>query len=178
MTSTQHQQSTAPGAGDPHQRPPTDNGDPPVDDKPTVSAPRTTLHAPWYSILGPTPHWRTAPTPNIADQFADLLGPLDDRKRRGMISWIAVRFYEGWRPGRDEIADLVAVELGTLSLTDCIERQRHREHPQHQQQRARDGQRVVTDITALSRGRAGTAGPAEYRLGPPRRTARWATERT
>jgi hypothetical protein len=149
MTSTQHRESTAPDAGDPHQRPPTDNGEPSGDEKPAASAPavfaravfapRTTLHVPWYSILGPTPRWQIAPTPNIADRFADLLEPLDDRKRRGMISWIAIRFYDGWRPSRDEIADLVAVELGTLSLTDCIERQRNRRHRQNQQQRAQDG---------------------------------------
>jgi hypothetical protein len=46
---------------------------------PAVSAPRTTLHTPWYSILGPTPRWQIAPTPNIADRFADLLEPLDHR---------------------------------------------------------------------------------------------------
>ena len=122
MTSMQHQVPTAAGAGDPPRRAATGGGELWVDDESAESsAPPTILPAPWYSILGATPEWRNQPTPNIADQFADLLEPLDDRKRRGMISWIAVRFYDGWRPSRREIADLVAVEIGTLSLTDCIE---------------------------------------------------------
>src|SRR6476469_2533177 len=127
MTSIQHQLPTAAVEGDPPRRAATGSRELWADDETAESAaPRTTLPAPWYSILGPIPEWRTLPTPNIADQFADLLEPLDDRKRRGMISWIAIRFYDGWRPSRDEIADLVAVEVGTLSLTDCIERQRQR----------------------------------------------------
>src|SRR6478736_3453304 len=99
MTSTRHQTWKAPGAGDPLRRAATVGGEPWVDDGSMESAvPRKTVAAAWYRILGATPEWRNLPTPNIADQFADLLEPLDDRKRRGMISWIAIRFYDGWRP--------------------------------------------------------------------------------
>jgi hypothetical protein len=50
--------------------------------------------------------------PNIADDYDDLLGMLSRRKRLGMIAWLSVGFYDGWRPSRSEVADLVAVELG------------------------------------------------------------------
>lgn len=50
-------------------------------------------------------------TPNIADRFADLLAPLSARRRRGLIARISVGYYEGWRPSRAEVAELVAQEL-------------------------------------------------------------------
>lgn len=52
-----------------------------------------------------------AATPNIADRFADLLAPLSARRRRGLIARISVGYYEGWRPTRAEVAELVAQEL-------------------------------------------------------------------
>ena len=51
-------------------------------------------------LLSPAPSWHHTP-PNIVDPFADLLALLGEPKRRGMISWIAVRYYDGWRPGRE-----------------------------------------------------------------------------
>lgn len=51
------------------------------------------------------------PTPSIADRFADLLAPLSGRRRRGLIARISVGYYEGWRPSRAEVAELVAQEL-------------------------------------------------------------------
>jgi hypothetical protein len=50
-------------------------------------------------------------TPNIADRFADLLAPLSIRRRRGLIARLSVGYYEGWRPSRAEVAELVAQEL-------------------------------------------------------------------
>ena len=50
-------------------------------------------------------------TPNIADRFADLLAPLRARRRRGLIARLSVGYYEGWRPSRAEVAELVAQEL-------------------------------------------------------------------
>ncbi len=49
--------------------------------------------------------------PNIADRFADLLAPLSPRRRRGLIARLSQGYYEGWRPGRAEVAALVAQEL-------------------------------------------------------------------
>jgi hypothetical protein len=53
----------------------------------------------------------TGATPNIADRFADLLAPLSARRRRGLIARLSVGYYEGWRPSRAEVAELVAQEL-------------------------------------------------------------------
>jgi hypothetical protein len=65
-------------------------------------------------------------TPTIADPYADLLRPLNERQRRAIVLRLTFGFYEGWRPGRTEMADLVAVELGTLSTEDALRRQQHR----------------------------------------------------
>jgi hypothetical protein len=54
---------------------------------------------------------RIGPTPSIADRFADLLAPLSSRRRQGLIARLSVGYYEGWRPGRAEVAELVAQEL-------------------------------------------------------------------
>jgi len=64
--------------------------------------------------------------PGIADRFTDLLAPLTQDQRQGMIAKLSVGYFEGWRPSRGEIADLVAVELGILTVDDCIQRQRTR----------------------------------------------------
>lgn len=76
------------------------------------------------------PSVRQLSTKNIADSFADLLKPLSRQRRRGIIAQLSVGFYEGWRPTREEIAELVAVELGTLSVDDHLERQRCRTRDQ------------------------------------------------
>ena len=59
----------------------------------------------------PATESRAGATPNIADRFADLLAPLSARRRRGLIARLSVGYYEGWRPSRAEVAELVAQEL-------------------------------------------------------------------
>lgn len=39
---------------------------------------------------------------------------------------MSVGYYEGWRPSRAEIADLVALELGILTVDECLQRERQR----------------------------------------------------
>ena len=53
----------------------------------------------------------SGPTPSIADFYADLLQPLNERQRKGLISRLSVGYFEGWRPTRQEMAELVAQEL-------------------------------------------------------------------
>ena len=43
-----------------------------------------------------------------------------------MIAWLSVGFYEGWRPKRAEVADLIAVELGALTIEEAHDRVRQR----------------------------------------------------
>lgn len=81
-------------------------------------------------LLADPPSVSPRRTGNIADSFADLLKPLSRQRRRGLIAQLSIGFYEGWRPGREEIADLVAVELGTLTIDDSLERQRRRTREQ------------------------------------------------
>jgi hypothetical protein len=54
---------------------------------------------------------RSGPTPSIADFYADLLQPLNERQRKGLIARLSVGYFEGWRPTRPEMAQLVAQEL-------------------------------------------------------------------
>jgi len=54
------------------------------------------------------------------------LRPLNSQQRRAMILRLTFGFYEGWRPSRNEMADLVAVELGTLSTEEALRRQHQR----------------------------------------------------
>jgi len=72
---------------------------------------------------------RLSRTPTIADNYADLLRPLDNQQRRAIILRLTYGFYEGWRPSRQEMADLVAVELGTLSIEEAVRRQDQRKPP-------------------------------------------------
>jgi hypothetical protein len=79
-----------------------------------------------YPDDGGVPRGGQSRRPAIDDRYADLLAQLSHTQRRGMISRLAFGFYEGWHPSRAEIADLVAVELGTLTLEECLDRQRLR----------------------------------------------------
>jgi hypothetical protein len=65
-------------------------------------------------------------TPTIADKYADLLRPLNNQQRQAITLRLAFGFYEGWQPSRGEMADVVAVELGTLSAEEALRRQRRR----------------------------------------------------
>jgi hypothetical protein len=81
---------------------------------------------------------RPPPTPpSIVDGYADLLELLGPGRRRGLIAWLSVRYYDGYRPSRSEIADLIAVELGTLTVDESLARQRQRDR----------GDDRITDIT-------------------------------
>jgi hypothetical protein len=73
----------------------------------------------------PTPQ-RPSTEPSITDGYADLLEVLNPKRRRGLVAQLAVGFYEGWRPGRAEVADIVAVELGMLTIDECVRRRRLR----------------------------------------------------
>ena len=70
--------------------------------------PRTATDQPHHQPAAAT---GSGATPNIADRFADLLAPLSARRRRGLIARLSVGYYEGWRPSRAEVAELVAQEL-------------------------------------------------------------------
>lgn len=93
-------------------------------------------------------------TPSIVDGVEDLLALLDPRKRNGLIAWLSVRYYDGWRPGRQEIADLVAVELGVLTVDDYAQRKRQR----------RQSPATVTDITPLIMRTHSQSGVAKVRI--------------
>jgi hypothetical protein len=55
---------------------------------------------------------------SIIDDYADVLQVLRPDRRRGFIAELAVGYYEGWRPDRAEIIDLVALELGRLTVEE------------------------------------------------------------
>jgi hypothetical protein len=68
-----------------------------------------------------TPHGDDEPRPaNIADPYRDLLSGLDEGVRLGFVQRLAVGYYEGWRPTRNEIADLVARETGRITENEYL----------------------------------------------------------
>lgn len=79
-----------------------------------------------FAMARRPPEQGVSRTPTIADNYADLLQPLNNQQRRAMILRLTYGFYEGWRPSRNEMADLVALELGTLSAEDAVRRQHQR----------------------------------------------------
>jgi hypothetical protein len=74
----------------------------------------------------------------IDDRYADLLALLPPDRRQAIVIRLAHGYYEGWTPSRAQMADLVGVELGVITVSEGITRERQRTR----------GQRVV-DITAL-----------------------------
>jgi len=79
---------------------------------------------------------------SIADHYGDLLGLLDtNRQRLGWIHRLVEGYYDGWRPSRSEVADLIAVDLGVLTVDDAA--QRH--------DRRRSGHFVPTILPVLER---------------------------
>ncbi len=97
----------------------------------------------WIAEETSVDYWQPARqrprTPSITDGIEDLLDLLEPPKRRGMIAWLSVGYYDGWRPGRQEIGDLVALELGLLTIDDYVQRK-------HERRRAAT---AVTDIMPL-----------------------------
>lgn len=70
------------------------------------------------------------PPPHINDKYKDLLELLSQRQRRAITSQLTVGFYEGWRPSRGEIAELVAAELGIITIDELLDAQRRRKRGQ------------------------------------------------
>lgn len=69
---------------------------------------------------------------SIIDHYGDLLELLDtDRQRRGWIHRLVEGYYDGWRPTRNEVADLIAVDLGVITNEAATRRrnQRRTGHP-------------------------------------------------
>jgi len=93
-------------------------------DPPASDAEKTNLDL-GKSTVGPTISYQPRPA-NIADHYSDLLEPLSARSRLGMIAQLSVGFYEGWRPSRAEVADLIALKLGVLTVEEAHERVRQR----------------------------------------------------
>ena len=85
----------------------------------------------------PAAQWPTSPS--IVDHVLDLLVPLPLHRRWGLIAYLSERYYDGWRPGRTEIADLIALDSGLLTLDDYIDRSHRRRTAPH----------TVPDITTL-----------------------------
>ena len=57
---------------------------------------------------------------SIADPYDDLLATLDDGRRWGLVHRLSVGYYEGWRPSREEVANIVARETGQISESEYL----------------------------------------------------------
>jgi len=70
------------------------------------------------------------PPPHISDRYTDLLELLSERQRRAITAQLTIGFYEGWRPSRAEMAELVAAELGLMTIDELLDAQRRRKRGQ------------------------------------------------
>ncbi len=61
---------------------------------------------------------------SIADRYDDLLATLDDGPRWGLVHRLSVGYYEGWRPSREEVANLIARETGRITESEYLEGRR------------------------------------------------------
>lgn len=57
---------------------------------------------------------------SIADRYDDLLATLDDGPRWGLVHRLSVGYYEGWRPSREEVANLIARETGRITESEYL----------------------------------------------------------
>jgi len=103
------------------------------------------------------PGMLASPNPSIIDPYADVLNVLSPQARRGLIAQLAVGFYDGWRPGRAEVADLVAVKLGILTVDEGERRKQ-----------LRDGGYQISDID-VTRASPKTIHPRPSRSAHPHR---------
>ena len=62
---------------------------------------------------------------SIADRYEDLLATLDDGPRRGLVHRLSVGYYEGWRPSREEVANIIARETGRITESEYLEGRRN-----------------------------------------------------
>jgi len=94
---------------------------------------------------------------SIADHYGDLLGLLDtNRQRLGWIHRLVEGYYDDWRPSRSEVADLIAVDLGVLTIVEAT----HRHH------RRRTGHYVPTIRPMLERRIQSRAAAGALTTGP------------
>lgn len=89
---------------------------------------------------------------NVADPFHDLLSVLEDGPRRGFVQRLATGYYEGWRPTRAQVANLVAREMGRITEDEylallCVP---------NSQQEPRQGPPIDPSRLALQEERSGT----------------------
>jgi hypothetical protein len=71
---------------------------------------------------------------NIADPYLDLLSELADGPRKGLVQRLATGYYEGWRPTRTQLANLIARETGRMTEDEYLALVRTR-NPQDPRQR-------------------------------------------
>lgn len=58
------------------------------------------------------------PAASVADPYLDLLATLSYRQRQGLVQRLATGYYDGWRPSRLQIGELIARESGWMSEID------------------------------------------------------------
>jgi hypothetical protein len=82
-------------------------------------------------------------TRNIADPFLDLLSELDDGPRMGMVQRLATGYYDGWRPTRTELANLIARETGRMTEAEYLYFRRSQNVPESLQRLGINGSRLT-----------------------------------
>ena len=59
---------------------------------------------------------------NIIERWPELFENLDARGRRVVVQVLAVQWHAGWIPNRDDVADLMACQLGEIDNEEHLRR--------------------------------------------------------
>lgn len=59
---------------------------------------------------------------SYTERFPDLFAGLTDDQASGITNALANGYLEGWQPTREQVADLIAVELGQISEDEYFAR--------------------------------------------------------
>lgn len=58
----------------------------------------------------------------LGEWWPGLFAGLSEDQRRGVVQSWAIQWHEGWEPNREDVGDLIAVELGEIDGEECRRR--------------------------------------------------------
>ena len=79
------------------------------------------------------------PGVDVVAMWPELFTEMSDSDRNAIRQSFAASWHDGWQPDREDVADLAAQTLGTISAEEYRQRIRNRTQPREATQRPADG---------------------------------------
>ena len=79
-----------------------------------------------------------APGIDVVSMWPDLFTDMSDVDRNAIRQSFAASWHDGWEPDREDVADLAAQTLGTITAEEYRHRVRNRAQPREATQRPAD----------------------------------------